>query len=126
MRGLRAAILAILLAAGVAVIQQALVRLVEGSGAAVEPARVLILLLAAFLGLLTAVATRSLNLPSAVAPTALILAWTIMPPIFAALPWEIFHALGGDAQLTVTEALALAVSALAATVTLSVQVPDRE
>ena len=63
MRGARAVVLTILLAGLVAVIQQGLVRLVQGSGAAPEPAVILILLLAAFLGLLTGVATRALKLP---------------------------------------------------------------
>jgi hypothetical protein len=123
-RGARAVLLTILLAAGVAVVQQGLVRLVEGSGAAAEPAVILILLLAAFLGLLTGVATRALNLPGAVAPTSLVLAWTVAPVIFAALPWEIFQALGGDAAIDVTESLALAVAAVAAAITLGVQIPD--
>jgi hypothetical protein len=125
-RGARAVLLTILLAAGVAVVQQGLVRLVEGSGAAAEPAVILILLLAAFLGLLTGVATRALNLPGAVAPTSLVLAWTVAPVIFAALPWEIFQALGGDAAIDVTESLALAVAAVAAAITLGVQIPDGE
>ncbi|MGH2484362.1 MAG: hypothetical protein ACRDE9_07880, partial [Candidatus Limnocylindria bacterium] len=76
MRGARAVLLTVLLAGLVAVIQQGLVRLVQGSGAAPEPAVILILLLAAFLGLLTGVATRALNLPGAVAPTSLVMAWT--------------------------------------------------
>jgi hypothetical protein len=124
LRGARAVVLTILLAAGVAVVQQGLVRLVEGSGAAAEPAVILILLLAAFLGLLTGVATRALNLPGAVAPTALVMAWTVAPVIFGALPWEIFQALGGDAAIDPTESLALAVAAIAAAVTLGVQIPN--
>lgn len=124
MRGARAVLLTILLAAGVAVIQQGLVRLVEGSGAAAEPAVILILLLAAFLGLLTGVATRALSLPGAVAPTALVMAWTVAPVIFGALPWEIFQALGGDAAIDPTESLALAVAAVAAAITLGVQIPN--
>lgn len=126
MRGARAVVLTILLAAGVAVVQQGLVRLVEGSGAAAEPAVILILLLAAFLGLLTGVATRALSLPGAVAPTALVMAWTVAPVIFAALPWEIFQALGGDAAIDPTESFALAVAAIAAAITLGVQIPNGE
>jgi hypothetical protein len=122
----RAVVLTILLAAGVAVVQQGLVRLVEGSGAAAEPAVILILLLAAFLGLLTGVATRALNLPGAVAPTALVMAWTVAPVIFGALPWEIFQALGGDAAIDPTESLALAVAAIAAAITLGVQIPNSD
>ena len=47
-----------LLAVGVAVLQRGLVGLVEASGARDQPAVILILLLAAFLGLLTAVAVQ--------------------------------------------------------------------
>ena len=124
MRGARAVLLTVLLAGLVAVIQQGLVRLVQGSGAAPEPAVILILLLAAFLGLLTGVATRALNLPGAVAPTSLVMAWTVAPIIFGALPWPIFQALGGDAAIDPTESLALAVAAIAAAITLGVQIPD--
>jgi hypothetical protein len=123
-RGARAVLLTLLLTAVVAVVQQGLVRLVEGSGAAQEPAVILILLLAAFLGLLTGVATRGLNLPGAVAPTVVVLAWTLAPVIFAAMPWPIFQALGGDAALSGTESLALAMAAVAAAITLGVQIPD--
>jgi len=123
-RGARAVLLTILLAGLVAVVQQGLVRLVQGSGAAPEPAVILILLLAAFLGLLTGVATRALNLPGAVAPTSLVMAWTVAPVIFGALPWPIFQALGGDAAIDPTESLALAVAAIAAAITLGVQIPN--
>ena len=126
MRGARAVLLTILLAGLVAVVQQGLVRLVEASGAAAEPAVILILLLAAFLGLLTGVATRALNLPGAVAPTVIVLAWTLAPVIFAALPWEIFQALGGDAALDATESLALAVAVVASAITLGVQIPSSD
>lgn len=126
MRGARAVLLTIPLAGLVAVVQQGLVRLVEASGAAAEPAVILILLLAAFLGLLTGVATRALNLPGAVAPTVIVLAWTLAPVIFAALPWEIFQALGGDAALDATESLALAVAVVASAITLGVQIPSSD
>ena len=126
MRGARAALLTILLVGAVAVVQQGLVKLVNISGAAAEPAVILILLLAAFLGLLTGVATRALNLPGAVAPTVVVLAWTLAPVIFAALPWEIFQALGGDAALDATESLALAVAAIASAITLGVQIPSAD
>ncbi|MGH2463613.1 MAG: hypothetical protein ACRDFZ_08350 [Candidatus Limnocylindria bacterium] len=124
MRGARAVLLTILLAGVVAVVQQGLVRLVENSGAAPEPAVILILLLAAFLGLLTGVATRAMNLPGAVAPTSLVMAWTVAPVIFGALPWPIFQALAGDAAIDATDSLALAVAAIAAAVTLGVQIPN--
>lgn len=126
MRGARAVLLTILLAGLVAVVQQGLVRLVQGSGAAPEPAVILILLLAAFLGLLTGVATRALNLPGAVAPTSLVMAWTVAPVIFGSLPWPIFQALGGDAAIDPTESFALAVAAIAAAVTLGVQIPTTD
>ena len=126
MRGARAVLLTILLAGLVAVVQQGLVRLVQGSGAAPEPAVILILLLAAFLGLLTGVATRALSLPGAVAPTSLVMAWTVAPVIFGALPWPIFQALGGDAAIDATDSLALAVAAVAAAVTLGVQIPTSD
>jgi hypothetical protein len=125
-RSARAVLLTILLAGLVAVIQQGLVRLVQSSGAAPEPAVILILLLAAFLGLLTGVATRALNLPGAVAPTSLVMAWTVAPVIFGALPWPIFQALGGDAAIDPTESLALAVAAIAAAITLGVQIPNED
>ena len=124
MRGARAVLFTILLTAVVAVVQQGLVKLVEGSGAAPEPGVILILLLAAFLGLLTGVATRALNLPGAVAPTVVVLAWTLAPVTFSALPWEVFQALGGDAALSATESLALAMAAVAAAITLGVQIPN--
>ncbi len=124
MRGARAVLFTIGLTGVVAVVQQGLVRLVESSGAAQEPAVILILLLAAFLGLLTGVATRALNLPGAVAPTVVVLAWTLAPVIFSALPWEIFQTLGGDAALSATESLALAMAAVAAAITLGVQIPN--
>jgi hypothetical protein len=117
-------LLTLLLTGVVAVVQQGLVKLVQGSGAAEQPAVILILLLAAFLGLLTGVATRAMSLPGAVAPTVVVLAWTIAPVIFAALPWEIFQALGGDADLTGVESVALAVAAVAAAITLGVQIPN--
>jgi hypothetical protein len=126
LRGARAVLLTIGLTGVVAVVQQGLVRLVEGSGAAEQPAVILILLLAAFLGLLTGVATRALNLPGAVAPTVVVLAWTLAPVIFSALPWEIFQTLGGDAALSGTESLALAMAAVAAAITLGVQIPNGE
>jgi len=125
-RGARNILVTVLLAGLVAVIQQGLVRLVQSSGAAPEPAVILILLLAAFLGLLTGVATRALNLPGAVAPTSLVMAWTVAPVIFGALPWPIFQALGGDAAIDPTESLALAVAAIAAAITLGVQIPNSD
>jgi hypothetical protein len=46
--------------------------------------------------------------------------------IFGALPWPIFQALGGDAAIDPTESLALAVAAIAAAITLGVQIPNED
>nr|MBA3587651.1 hypothetical protein [Chloroflexota bacterium] len=73
MTGLRSVILGAALAVAVAIAYQAVVGLVDASGARDQPALILILLLAAFLGVLTAVATRMLRLPGATAPTVLVL-----------------------------------------------------
>jgi hypothetical protein len=80
--------------------------------------------MAVFQGLLTGVATRALNIPGAVAPTVIVLAWTLALVIFGALPWGIFQALGGDAAVSPTESLALTMAAVAVAVTLGVQIPD--
>jgi hypothetical protein len=121
MTGARAAIVAGVLALGVAVLGQGLVRLVEASGAKDQPAVVLILLLAAFLGLLTAVVTRSMRLPGAMAPTVLVLGWIVVPPILGAIPSGATQYFGGDAALSAADAVALAVAVIAAAVTLGVQ-----
>jgi len=121
MTGARAAIVAGVLALGVAVLGQGLVRLVEASGAKDQPAVVLILLLAAFLGLLTAVVTRSMRLPGAMAPTVLVLGWIVVPPLLGAIPSGATQYFGGDAALTAADAVALAVAVIAAAVTLGVQ-----
>jgi hypothetical protein len=121
MSGARAAIMAAILALGVAILGQGLVRLVEASGAKDQPAVVLILLLAAFLGLLTAVVTRSMRLPGAMAPTVLVLGWIVVPPILGAIPSGATQYFGGDVALTAADAVALAVAVIAAAVTLGVQ-----
>jgi hypothetical protein len=121
MTGARAAIVAGVLALGVAVLGQGLVRLVEASGAKDQPAVVLILLLAAFLGLLTAVVTRSMRLPGAMAPTVLVLGWIVVPPLLGAIPSGATQYFGGDAALSAADAVALAVAVIAAAVTLGVQ-----
>jgi uncharacterized membrane protein HdeD (DUF308 family) len=121
MSGARAAIVATVLALGVAIVGQGLVRLVEASGAKDQPAVVLILLLAAFLGLLTAVVTRSMRLPGAMAPTVLVLGWIVVPPILGVIPSGATQYFGGDAALTAPDAVALAVAVIAAAVTLGVQ-----
>ena len=120
MSGPRAALILAVLAVLVAVLGQGLVRLVEASGAREAPAVVLILLLAAFLGLLTAVVSRSMSLPGAIAPTALVLGWIVVPVILGAIPAAATQLLAGDAALSATDAVALTVAVLAAAVTLNV------
>ena len=120
MSGPRTAIIGLVLALAVAVLQQGLVRLVDASGAREQPAVLLVLLLSAFLGLLAAVATRAIRLPGAMAPTVLVLAWVAVPPILGAIPSAAAQYFAGDAALTAAEAGALVVAVLAATVTLIV------
>lgn len=120
MRGTRVVVLAAVLAVAVAVLDQGLVRLVEASGARDQPAVILVLLLSAFLGLLTAVLTRAMDLPGAVAPTALVMGWIVVPPLFGALPGEAAQLLSSNLSLSAGEAIALVVAVMAATVTLAV------
>lgn len=120
MIGARAALLGALLALGVTIAYQAVVRLVEASGARDQPALILILLLAAFLGVITAVATRMLRLPGATAPTVLVLGWTLVPVILGAIPSAATSLFAGDAALSSGQALALATATVAAAVTLGV------
>jgi hypothetical protein len=119
--GTRSVVLGALLAVGVAVLQEGLVRLVEASGAKDQPAVILILLLAAFLGLLTAVVVRAMKLPGAVAPTVLVIGWIVVPPLLKAIPAAATDIFASDAALTAPDAVALAVAVLAAAVTLGVQ-----
>ncbi|HEV8252846.1 MAG TPA: hypothetical protein VGQ66_05630 [Candidatus Limnocylindria bacterium] len=121
MSGSRSVFLGALLALGVAVLQEALVRLVEASGAKDQPAVILILLLAAFLGLLTAVVVRAMRLPGAVAPTVLVIGWIVVPPLLKAIPAAATQYFASDAALSAPDAVALAVAVLAAAVTLGVQ-----
>ena len=121
MSGSRSIFLGALLAVGVAVVQRGLVGLVEASGARDTPAVVLILLLAAFLGLLTAVVVRALKLSSAAAPTVLVMGWIVVPPLLKAIPAAATRYFASDASLTAPDAVALAVAVLAAAVTLGVQ-----
>jgi hypothetical protein len=123
--GARAAVLGLLLALGVTVAYQGIVRLVEASGAREQPALILILLLAAFLGVLTAVATRMLRLPGATAPTVLVLGWTLVPAILGAIPSSATQLFAGDAALSSGQALALATATVAAAVTLGVPAERR-
>jgi hypothetical protein len=118
--GARAAVLGALLALGVAIAEQGLVRLVDASGAKDQPALILVLLLAAFLGVLTAVLTRTLRLPGATAPTVLVLGWTVVPAVLASIPSAATALFAGDAALTAGEALSLAAATIAAAITLGV------
>ena len=121
MSGARSAFLGATLSLGVAVLEQGLVRLVDASGAKDQPAVVLILLLSAFLGLLTAVVVRAVRLPGAMAPTVLVLGWIVVPPLLKAIPSAATQYFAGDAALAAPDAVALAVAVVAAAVTLGVQ-----
>ena len=117
----RTIFLTALLAVAVAVLERGLIRLVEASGAAQEPGVILVLLLSAFLGLLTAVLTRSMRLPGAIAPTALVLGWILVPAVLGAFPGQALTAFKGNVGLDAREATALVVAVVAAAVTLGVQ-----
>jgi hypothetical protein len=123
--GARSVFLGAVLAIAVTVAYQLIVRLVEASGARDQPAVVLILLLSAFLGVLTAVATRMLRLPGATAPTVLVLGWTLVPVILAAIPSAATALFAGDANLSSGQALALATATVAAAITLGVPAERR-
>lgn len=118
--GARTAVVGVILALLVAVAQQTLVRLVDTSGAGGQPALILVLLLAAFLGVLTAVASRMLRLPGATAPTVLVLAWTLVPAMLQLVPSTATDLFANDAALSVPESLALCAAVIAAAVTLGV------
>jgi hypothetical protein len=120
MTGARAVLLGLLLAVGVAVVYQGLVRLVEASGARDQPAVILVMLLSAFLGLLTSVLTRAMRLPGAVAPTALVLGWILVPMLLGAIPGQATQLFAGDARLVPAESIALVVAVVSAAVTLAV------
>jgi hypothetical protein len=120
MTGARTAFLALLLAVGVTVVDRGLVGLVEASGARDQPAVVLVLLLSAFLGLLTAVLARAMRLPGAVAPTALVLGWIAIPLVLGAIPGQASQLFADDARLQPTESVALVVAVVSAAVTLAV------
>jgi hypothetical protein len=123
--GVRSAFLGLLLALAVTVAYQLIVGLVEASGARDQPALILILLLSAFLGVLTAVATRVMRLPGATAPTVLVLGWTLVPVMLAAIPSAATSLFAGDAALSSGQALALATATVAAAVTLGVPAERR-
>jgi hypothetical protein len=123
--GVRSASLGALLALAVTIAYQGVVSLVEASGARDQPALILILLLSAFLGVLTAVVTRMLRLPGATAPTVLVLGWTLVPLILLAIPSAATQLFAGDAALSSGQALALATATVAAAVTLGVPAERR-
>ena len=125
MTGFRSVILGAMLAVAVAIAYQAVVGLVDASGARDQPALILILLLAAFLGVLTAVATRMLRLPGATAPTVLVLGWTLVPVVLGAIPSAATQLFAGDAGLSADQALALAAATVAAAITLGVPAERR-
>ena len=120
MTGARVAVLALVLSVVVAIVDQGLVRLVDASGARDQPAVLLILLLSAFLGLLTALVGRALDLPGAITPTALVMAWIIVPPVMQAIPGEATQLFAGSADLSASEAVSLAVAVISAAATLAV------
>ena len=95
MIGARAALLGLLLAVGVTVAYRGIVNLVNASGARDQPALILILLLSAFLGVLVGGGHATLRLPGATAPTALVLGWTLIPVVFAAIPSAATELFGG-------------------------------
>jgi hypothetical protein len=123
--GIREAFLGAILALLVTVAQQGSVRLVQASGAKDTPSLILILLLAAFLGVLTAVATRMMRLPGATAPTVLVLGWTLVPAVLGAVPAPAAELFASDAALSGSEALGLAVACIAAAITLGVPADRR-
>lgn len=123
--GARAAVLGLLLALGVTVAYRGIVTLVTASGAREGPALILILLLSAFLGVVTAVATRTMRLPGAAAPTALVLGWTLIPIVLAAIPSAASQLFAGSGAMSTNQALALATATVAAAVTLGVPADRR-
>lgn len=125
MTGVRSASLGAILSLFVTIAYKGVVSLVEASGARDQPALILILLLSAFLGVLTAVATRMLRLPGATAPTVLVLGWTLVPLILQAIPSAATQLFAGDAALSAGQALALATATVAAAVTLGVPAERR-
>ena len=125
MSGARSVLLGAVLALLVAVAYQGIVGLVEASGARDQPALVLILLLSAFLGVLTAVVTRMLQLPGATAPTVLVLGWTLVPIVLGAIPSEATAGFAGGGALSAGQALALATATVASAVALGVPAERR-
>jgi hypothetical protein len=55
----------------------------------------------------------------------LVLGWILVPPVLGAVPSAATDAFAGDAALSASDAIALVVATLAATVTLGVPVEGR-
>lgn len=125
MIGARSILLGALLAILVTVAYRGIVALVGASGATDQPALVLILLLSAFLGVLTAVATRMVGLPGATAPTVLVLGWTLVPVVLGSIPSDATAGFVGAGALSAGQALALATATVAAAVALGVPAERR-
>lgn len=125
MIGARWIILGAILAVLVAVAYEGIIALVAVSGARDQPALVLILLLSAFLGVLTAVTTRMLGLPGATAPTVLVLGWTLVPIILGAIPSDATAGFIGRGALSAGQALALATATVASAIALGVPAERR-
>lgn len=125
MTGVREAFLGAFLAVLVTIAQQGMVRLVDASGATDTPALILVLLLAAFLGVLTAVATRMAGLPGATAPTVLVLGWILVPAVLSAIPAPAAQLFASDAALGAQDAYSLVVATVAAAITLGVPAERR-
>jgi hypothetical protein len=123
--GIRAVVVGAILALAVAIAYEGIVRLVDASGARDQPATILILLLSAFLGVLTAVGTRVLRLPGATAPTVLVLGWTLVPIVLNAIPSAATEMFAGTGALQSGQALALATATVAAAITLGVPAERR-
>jgi len=66
-----------------------------------------------------------MRLPGATAPTVLVLGWTLIPVILAAIPSAATQLFGGDGALSAGQALALATATVAAAVTLGVPAERR-
>ncbi len=125
MTGIREVVIGAFLALLVTMAQQGMVRLVQSSGAESGPAVILVLLLAAFLGVLTAVATRMARLPGATAPTVLVLGWILVPAALSAIPAPAAQLFASTAALDGTQAYALVVATVAAAITLGVPAERR-
>jgi hypothetical protein len=62
-----------------------------------------------------------MRLPGAIAPTALVLGWILVPAVLGTFPGQALSAFQGDVGLDAGEAIALVMAVIAAAVTLGVQ-----